>query len=310
MGIGFGTLVSVLYRDATKFLLNGDMVDSVTAYFTIALVTVLICIACYKHLMSLPCSRAIAVLDCQQVLMTPPGSPGKFDRSVSVTPVLSPYIMMPSSVSSTAGDGERSPTRQLSGNVEVPQETIPEESQAEKDAGFGTVLKIIWRNQLAVFLNLLLTTLCYPGVLTSIPCRSFLSLRADAWFQTLLLTIFTLSDTAARFLTDKRCCLSYRNILITVGLRAVLFPFVLACALASSWSDWLSFLFVAIFGAGNGYCVSLSLIVVNEIPDLTLEQRKTCGRISACAVNGGLAAGSLAAALLASVVGLSASPGS
>ena len=45
--------------------------------------------------------------------------------------------------------------------------------------------------------------------------------------------------------------------------------------------DLLSMLAVAVFGFLNGYCVSLSLIVVIEIPDLSQEQRKTCDFVQA-----------------------------
>ena len=41
-------------------------------------------------------------------------------------------------------------------------------------------------------------------------------------------------------------------------------------------NDVLSMAAVACFGFLNGYCASLCLIVVNEIPDLSAEQRKTC----------------------------------
>merc|ERR1712137_936263 len=43
--------------------------------------------------------------------------------------------------------------------------------EAPADAGFKIVWSRVWKNQLTIFLNLFLTTLCYPGIITAIPCR-------------------------------------------------------------------------------------------------------------------------------------------
>jgi len=301
LGIGFGTLVSVLYRDLTKLLLNDDMVDSVTMYFSIALATVVVCLSCYKVLMGLPVSRSIAITDGAQSLLTPPQSP-HMSLGASFTPISSP-MFRPSPSRSRTGSG--TPNVVSPFISALPASAIEEAEKGNEDTSFSGVLGIVWRNQLTIFLNFVLTTLCYPGLLTSIPCRDFLELRENAWFQTLLLTVFTLSDTAARFFTERRGYLTYKNIYVTVIGRAMLFPVLLFCAKSASSSDMISFFAVACFGAGNGYCVSLSLITVNEIPGLTNDQRKTCGRISACAVNGGLAVGSFLAAALAACIGLS-----
>mmetsp|Transcript_74737 Transcript_74737/g.140909 ORF Transcript_74737/g.140909 Transcript_74737/m.140909 type:complete len:158 (-) Transcript_74737:23-496(-) len=154
-----------------------------------------------------------------------------------------------------------------------------------------------------------LTTLCYPGLLTSIPCKTFISLRKDQWFQTLCLTIFTLSDIVARLQVNHRLGLNHKNIFITVLLRSALFPLMLFCIRSELSTDVVAFIIVAAFGALNGWCVSLSIITVNEVPQLSGEQRTTCGRITACSLNAGLAAGSLGADLVASALGLSVSSG-
>lgn len=168
---------------------------------------------------------------------------------------------------------------------------------------------MVCKNQMAIFLNLFLTTLCYPGIITSIPCRNYVELRAGQWFQTLLLTSFTCADILARLVTHRRGCLHAGNILWTVLVRAAIFPAMFFCVSSASASDNLSFIVVAIFGSLNGYCVSLSLIVVNEVANLSPEQRKTCGRISACSVNSGLCLGSICAMALASAFNLGAPGG-
>jgi len=171
------------------------------------------------------------------------------------------------------------------------------------DASFTSVFAKVWKNHCTIFLNLFLTTLCYPGIITAIPCRDYLALRQGEWFGTLLLTAFTVADMIGRLLTGHRFGLTYSNIWLTTVVRGIVFPIMLVCA-TLALPDLLSFAIVAAFGFLNGFCVSLSLIVINDVPGLSNEQRKTCGRISACAVNGGLCMGSIGAAGLAAVFGL------
>ena len=175
---------------------------------------------------------------------------------------------------------------------------------AEADASFGAVIRLVWRNQLVILLNFFLTTLCYPGLITAIPCRQMLWLQAGHWFQTLLLTVFTVIDIAGRFATNVDFGLHHGNIQWTVVVRSLLFPLMVFCASSDLATDLMSALVVACFGFLNGLCASLSLIVINDIPSLSIEQRKTCGRISALSVNSGLALGSLAASALAASMGL------
>ena len=156
----------------------------------------------------------------------------------------------------------------------------------------------IWRNEVTIFANFALTTFCHPGLITAIPCRQMRSLEQDQWFQTILLTVYTVCDVIARCGTDFRFGLNYRNIYWTAILRLITVPFMLFCAFGVLSSDVFAFLVVAIAGFQNGYCASLCLIVVNEIPELTAEQLKHCGRISACSVNAGLAAGSVAISIV------------
>ncbi|CAK9087059.1 unnamed protein product [Durusdinium trenchii] len=247
IGLGFGTLVSVAYRDVTK-LVSSEVSVASTAFFVVALATVLVCISAYRLLMLLPASRHLS----------------------DAAPGASSY----GAVSDTAkGSG------------------------AASGATVGAVLSVVWFNQLVIFGNFFLTTLCYPGLITAIPCKQMKSLDVDQWFQTILLTVFAMFDIVARFCTHIRFGLDHGNIQYTVLLRALLVPLMLTCAVGTT-SDLWSMVAVAAFGLLNGYSGSLSLIVINEIPGLTAEQRKTCGRLSACAVNGGLCLGSLVASAL------------
>merc|ERR1712087_725622 len=93
--------------------------------------------------------------------------------------------------------------------------------------------------------------------------------------------------------------MGHGNIQLCILIRAAIFPLIMFCIVSSSAFDALAFAVAAAFGFLNGYCVSLSLIVINEIPGMSDDQRKTCGRISACSVNLGLCLGSVVAALIA-----------
>eukprot|EP00441_Pelagodinium_beii_P042777 CAMPEP_0197632294 /NCGR_PEP_ID=MMETSP1338-20131121/9112_1 /TAXON_ID=43686 ORGANISM="Pelagodinium beii, Strain RCC1491" /NCGR_SAMPLE_ID=MMETSP1338 /ASSEMBLY_ACC=CAM_ASM_000754 /LENGTH=437 /DNA_ID=CAMNT_0043203853 /DNA_START=34 /DNA_END=1347 /DNA_ORIENTATION=- len=294
IGIGFGTLVSVFYRDATKALMSHDIEDATAAYFVVALVTVLICLGAYRLLMSLPVSQGIGSEMLDEKLLDhtddfPLLSPNSAAYGVNRSP------------GNEHGRARPALAKMASPSVDEECATLDAASQA---SSFTAVLKLVWRNQLVILLNFFLTTLCYPGIITAIPCRQMLQLRAGHWFQTLLLTAFTLIDIIGRFMTHVRFGLHYGNVQLTVVVRAIVFPVMLFCATSDSATDVLSIAVVGCFGFLNGYCASLGLIVVNEIPHLTNEQRKTCGRISACSVNGGLALGSLAASAVATSMGL------
>ncbi|CAK9087061.1 unnamed protein product [Durusdinium trenchii] len=139
IGLGFGTLVSVAYRDVTK-LVSSEVSVASTAFFVVALATVLVCISAYRLLMLLPASRHLS----------------------DAAPGASSY----GAVSDTAkGSG------------------------AASGATVGAVLSVVWFNQLVIFGNFFLTTLCYPGLITAIPCKQMKSLDVDQWFQTILLTV-------------------------------------------------------------------------------------------------------------------------
>lgn len=70
-------------------------------------------------------------------------------------------------------------------------------------------------------------------------------------------------------------------------LGMLIFPLVVMCATGFFRNDWFSMAIVALFGFGNGFSGSLSLITINEIPGLSGPELKATGRFSAVAVNSG-----------------------
>merc|ERR1712232_713860 len=155
-----------------------------------------------------------ALIENEEALSDSPARCVSFDSTLMMSPVYTPGGSQKSSLHIDNGDGVRKKTEQ-------------------QGTGFLDVWPLVWKNQMAIFFNLTLTTLCYPGILTSIPCRQFLFLEKDEWFQTLLLTVFTLADIVARFCLDFRLCLNAHNVIWTVSVRALLFPLVLFCAISS-----------------------------------------------------------------------------
>ncbi len=47
------------------------------------------------------------------------------------------------------------------------------------DNRLSSVFRKVWFNQLIILMNLLLTTACYPGLITTIPCRQMSVLSSD-----------------------------------------------------------------------------------------------------------------------------------
>ena len=80
-------------------------------------------------------------------------------------------------------------------------ETRPdEEVKEEKEEG---VAELVWFNQLVIFGNFFLTTLCYPGLITAIPCKQMKFLDTNQWFQTMLLTVPPGSETRSLLKKDE-----------------------------------------------------------------------------------------------------------
>lgn len=126
IGIGFGTLVSVIYRDATKLLMSHDIADATCAYFSIALVTVIVCILAYRLLMTLPVSRHVTDrTDLDEKLLD------KASRLESPLPYACGFSPC------GAKDSEESALG-------------PSDFNCEAGTSFRAVLKMVWFNQLVI----------------------------------------------------------------------------------------------------------------------------------------------------------------
>lgn len=163
-----------------------------------------------------------------------------------------------------------------------------------------SVLQKCWKNQLVVFLHFIFCSLGYPAMITAIPLYSE-SLQGtwlgrEQWYQAVLLTIFTVTDTVSRFGVRNRYHFTPSNFWQSVVIRTTLIP--LLWIAAAGWivqSDLFSIISVILFGITNGYCISLSLILMNEIPEMSIDELAVAGRFSAFSVNAGLCVGGVMA---------------
>jgi equilibrative nucleoside transporter 1/2/3 len=185
---------------------------------------------------------------------------------------------------------------------------IPDVYHVEPDkVSLVSVLKRAWKNELVVFAQFALCAFGYPAMITAIPARHDLAhLQPHHWFQTLLLTVFTVFDMFSRFLVGFRGPLNPSNIGYTLIIRMATVPLLVLCAVDGFMaSDVASVVVVASFGLLNGYLISLSLVLMNELSGFSPEELFVLGRFSAFAVNSGLCFGGLFALFLANTLGLS-----
>ena len=270
IGIGCSIFASVLYRDLTK-MIGSNIVESSIIYFICSLLTVLACLWNYISLLRHPVSwpiRASAVFRGNRGNRGNNGSQSQSEGEDQCGPLLPPSPCEPT---------------------------------------IASVIKKCWKNQLIVFTHFVFCSFGYPAMITAIPLysqslRDSSFLGKENWYQAILLTAFTVTDTLSRFGVRYRFKFNSQNFLQSVYIRALLIP--LLWIAASGWmvqSDFFSIVSVLIFGITNGYCISLSLILMNEIPGMTNQELAIAGRFSALSVNSGLCVGGIISSIYSSV---------
>jgi equilibrative nucleoside transporter 1/2/3 len=269
IGIGCSIFASVLYRDLTK-MIGSNIEESSIIYFVCSLLTVIACLWNYISLLRHPVSwpvRASPVFRGEQ-------------RNGDDTPGFLAHTP------STDDDGYR--------------------PLGIENASTSNVLRKCWKNQMVVFMHFIYCSLGYPAMITGIPLyseslqqNSFLG--RENWYQAVLLTIFTVTDTLSRFAVRERFSFTPSSFWKSVVARTVLIPLLWVAAAGSIKSDLFSVVSVVVFGLTNGYCISLSLILMNEIPGMSVQELAVAGRFSAFSVNAGLCVGGIIASAFSSV---------
>ena len=272
IGIGCSIFASVLYRDVTK-MIGSNIEESSIIYFVCSLLTVIACLWNYISLLRHPVSWPVRAS---------PVFRGEAAGRGDDTPITLSLV-------SDAEDNS------LSTSLLVHPSEITTSS----------VLRKCWKNQLVVFMHFIFCSLGYPAMITAIPLYSE-SLRSsflgrENWYQAMLLTVFTVTDTVSRFAVRERFSFKSTNFWKSVVMRFALIPLLWVAAAGWVRSDLFSIVAVVLFGLTNGYCISLSLILMNEIPGMNIQELAVAGRFSAFSVNSGLCVGGILAALFSSV---------
>lgn len=263
IGIGCSIFASVLYRDLTK-MIGSSIEESSIIYFVCSLLTVIACLWNYISLLRHPVSWPVRASPVFR------GGAKISEDAISNDPL--PNMMVHSSEST------RTSTKAVLGKC--------------------------WKNQLVVFFHFIYCSLGYPAMITAIPLygRDLQStfLGKQNWYQAMLLTIFTLTDTASRFAVSNRFAFTPMNFWKSILFRTLLIPLLWIAAAGWVQSDLFSVLAVVLFGLTNGYCISLSLILMNEIPGMAVSELAVAGRFSAFSVNSGLCLGGILASAFSS----------
>ena len=265
IGIGCSIFASVIYRDITK-MVGSNITESSIIYFICSLMTVLACLWNYISLLRHPVSWPIRTSAVFR---------GDFSGDLVV-----------------AGFGGDEPLLEAVGNS-TPKPTV-----------LG-VLGKCWKNQLVVFVHFLFCSLGYPAMITAIPLYSGADtfLGKENWYQAILLTLFTIADTVSRFGVRCRFNFTPKTFWKSIIVRAALIPLLWMAACGTMiHSDLFSVVAVILFGITNGYCISLSLIIINEIPGMNIDELAVAGRFSAVSVNLGLCVGGIIAAAFSRIV--------
>jgi len=268
LGIGLGSLMSVGFRDTSKLLLRSEPADATSCYFALAVATVLVCVASYHRLLGMPGSKGVAVRS--RSARWQEGDLGLGDDDYSQVHDLEAHLLKPAQGAPTA----------------------------------RSVLAKMWQQQSNICWHFALSTICYPGLITAVPVYQWTWLREGEWFQILMLAVYTVSDTMARAALSWRFGLTAENFGVTVVLRVVVPLALLAAICGAVQSDMFSLGVAVVAGLFNGYFNSLCLMLPNEQADLTQEEKKIVGSLSALSCDLGLLLGSLMSLYMGDRLGL------
>ncbi|CAI5712207.1 unnamed protein product [Hyaloperonospora brassicae] len=141
----------------------------------------------------------------------------------------------------------------------------------------------------------------WPPLITEIKTYGFPSLQKSGWWSLILLTSFSISDCAGRFIVNHRFGLTPSNVWIPIMGRFVLVPIIVGTV--KEWwlqSDLWSLLSVSALGVGNGYLGTLTIIFVSE--SVHADEQHLIGPFTSSFLNSGLVLGSMVGLILERVV--------
>ncbi|KAE9256576.1 hypothetical protein PF004_g20 [Phytophthora fragariae] len=263
LGVGLSTLVGSLYRDLTKLVFPADqLLASSLIYFYTGALTIALCIGAFYKVMALKITRKYLLR--------------KANSSVELT--------------------ERSPllTEKRQSGSDPFSVTGPAPTK-------WSVLRKVWHLEVLILAVFLASLSVWPPLVTEIKTYNFPSLQESGWWSLILLTLFSVSDCAGRFVVNHRFGLTPGNVWIPILARFILVPIIIG--IVKGWwlqSDIWSVLSVVILGLGNGYLGTLTIIFVSE--SVHSDEQHLIGPFTSFFLNSGLVLGSTVGLVLEKVV--------
>lgn len=163
------------------------------------------------------------------------------------------------------------------------------------------VAKSVWQYMLSIALAYFVTLCLYPGIESEIQ-----SCRFGSWMPVIIMAAFNAADLLGKMLASVTYEWSRSELLIFAGLRAVLIPLLVLCAIPRHSpiisSEEAPILISIMLGLTNGLVGSLPMILAPaRVPD---HHRELTGNMMTLSYNVGLTAGSLVAYLLDGIINL------
>lgn len=137
---------------------------------------------------------------------------------------------------------------------------------------------------------LFMTTLAVWPALITVLTPHQVTVSND-WWALILLNLFAFLDVLGRFMVSYRMGIHTKNIWIPVGLRILLIPLLMG--MVKGWwlvHDGWSILVVAVLGWTNGWCGSLTILLMNESVSRP-EEKRFVGTFASFYLNIGLVLG-------------------
>lgn len=155
------------------------------------------------------------------------------------------------------------------------------------------VVKIIWKLQLACFLNFFVSLFIFPSLVLPVD-------RVDNWFGTIAVLMYNCGDATGRLLTSIRRILPSPKVLLIVACCRFLFiPFIFLCIYHYIPGFAFPYVFMLLLGLSNGFFGSSAMVLGSSMPQLKTEgQRAMAGQLMGISLLAGASAASLLAMLV------------
>ena len=177
------------------------------------------------------------------------------------------------------------------------EQPVDGEDRVEQSVDLVCLMKRIWPLWVANFLVYGVSLLVFPGLGAMID--------NDAWFQVLIIFMFNLGDTCARFINGFEFARSPGRFLLPYSVvRFVFIPLFIICVHPKViHGRALPYIFMLLTGLTNGYTSSLCMMYVPSMPTLANWERATAGAAMSLSLLSGCSVGSMLGLLVTSQLG-------